>query len=268
MPGETEPAPPTNCWIMSSEDEADDTLVPLLKNHDADMDRVFITDEFMPMEPRGLAEIERLIREREIGLLVIDSLTTWMGGETDTNSFNQTAAWLRPFKAVAQRTGCAIVFVRHRRKANKGENALHSGLGSMAQVALFRTENSVWEKDGNRYFKRTKGNIGKEPPVLRYELESVPDSDLGRLKWAGEFAEESTIKVNKVPKALKDAVEWLRERLAAGPVPAEVMMAEAKARNISDRTMRRAKIGLVNSYQEEGAAHLWVWRLAPRETVH
>ncbi len=47
LPGQ-EPLPPINCWLLSSEDDASDTLAWLLENHDADMDRVYITDDVVP----------------------------------------------------------------------------------------------------------------------------------------------------------------------------------------------------------------------------
>jgi hypothetical protein len=257
LPDDSKKAP-VNCWIMSSEDAADDTLRPLLQNHGADLTRVWITDEIASMDKAGHADIEAFIREKQIGLLVIDALTTWMDASTDTGSFNEVATWLAPFKTIAQRTGCAIVFVRHKRKGGKNDNKMHAGLGSIAQVALFRTELSVSLRGDERWLVRTKGNIGPPPRELAYAISSVPGSDLGKLKWVG--GRSANAAPNTTPKKLPTAIEWLRAQLQNGPQPAAMLIECGKKAGFSEKTLQRAKEKLGAASVREGKGG-WNWTL-------
>ncbi len=127
--------------------------------------------------------MEETIRQKEIGFVVIDSLTTWIDGQTDTNKFNEMSRWLKPFKGIAQRTGCGIGFVRHKQKGG-GKGCL-AGLGSVAQTALFRSELFVTTKDGEtRYVERMKGNAGKTGGQLAYSIVSVEGNEASG-SWSG-----------------------------------------------------------------------------------
>lgn len=63
--------------------------------------------------------------------------------------------------------------------------------------------------------------------------------------------------------ALKEAITWLKEALSDGPIPSTDIFRMAKANNIAEKTLRRAKerIG-VQSFKEGMAQEgKWYWRL-------
>lgn len=68
-----------------------------------------------------------------------------------------------------------------------------------------------------------------------------------------------TATVRRTPSRRPAAEAFLLSRLAHGPVPAAVVLAEAKARGISERTLDRAKARLgIRSRRVRGG---WVWTL-------
>lgn len=266
LPGEDEVTrKPVKSWIMSSEDAADTTIIWRLINQGADLDQVYITDERAGLEGRGLREMEKVIVEEGIGFVSIDTITTWMGGEIDMNKGNEVMSWINGLKEISDRTGCSIIMIRHRRKGAPGDNKLHAGMGSIGFTAAVRSELMAYvKKDGTRILERTKGNIGAPPQPLAYEIRSSddPDNPHGVLDWRGTWDEpepvDSKPKVSLKPKAFDAAQEFIRIRLAQGPVPAMTILAEAAERGISEKTLKRAKEGIAKSVQTSDKQWVWV----------
>src|SRR5205814_9046288 len=69
-------------------------------------------------------------------LLVIDPISAYIGG-VDLHRDNEVRAALAPLAVLAERTGCAVLILRHLRKSSGGE-AIYRGIGSVAIVALAR----------------------------------------------------------------------------------------------------------------------------------
>src|SRR5262245_23092447 len=65
---------------------------------------------------------------------------------------------------------------------------------------------------------------------------------------------------------MSDAGSFILQRLSAGPLPAEVVKAHAKAEGITDITLRRAREdlmrrGLMRVYKGSGYGTPWYWTL-------
>lgn len=259
---------PVNSWIMNGEDAADDTIAWRLRNQGADPNRVLITDQVATITPQVAKEIADTIVENQIKIVFVDPLQAWMGADVDMNRANETREWAGHLRHVAMVTGCAIVFIRHRRKGQPGDNKLYSGLGSIDISGFARCESSaIVNRDGSRYLARTKGNVGPDGDGLRYLIEpsNEPGNDHGVLRWSGTFVETGSLATNKTPKALNGAVKWLKDYLKDGPMPALDLLKEAQSRGISERTLRRAKIGVAESLQTEDRD--WIWVLIPQIEV-
>ena len=170
---------PSDCILMSSEDDAGTTIVPRLENQKYDADLVHITDERTELDAAGLEKLKHIIVEKKIAIVVIDTLTTWMHGDVDMNRANDVMQWLYPLREIAQKTGCAFLLLRHRRKGPASDNKLHAGMGSVGWTAAARSELmvTVTEKTGVRTLTRTKGNIGAAPKSLCYTIEDGPDPE-------------------------------------------------------------------------------------------
>ena len=206
LPGETEPRAPERSWLMSSEDDKHDTLIWRLENQRADLRMVRLTDEKVTLNRPVLQEIEADIREFRFALVIIDTLTTWMGGDIDMNRANESMDFMNTLKEIAQRTNCAIVLVRHRRKGQAGDNKLNAGMGSIGFSAAVRSELAVNNRPGGlRVVDRIKGNIGAAPPPQSYYIDAHPDerNPHGVLRWAGKLPGTSPGPGPHVPRPLR-----------------------------------------------------------------
>lgn len=256
---------PRESLLMSSEDDAGTTILPRLENQECDPCLVHITDERTELDEPGLEKLKLIIESRNIAIVVVDTLTTWMHGDVDMNRANDVMQWLYPLRELAQKTGCAFLLLRHRRKGPVKDNKLHAGMGSIGWTAAARSELMVTmnDKTGVRTLTRTKGNIGAPPESLCYTIEDGPDPEEnphGILKfWSGQEVERlAGPKVPKVSKALRKAQDWLKARLGEGDVESSVLIAEALEAGHSKPTLDRAKEGVARSENREG---VWFWCL-------
>ena len=265
LPGETGTREPEVTWLMSSEDDAETTLIWRLENQGCDKHKVMITDEKVTLNTPAIQEMEELIQQHKVAMVIIDTLTTWMGGDLDINRTNESMDFMNQLKEVAQRTNCAFVLVRHRRKSGPNDNKLHAGLGSIGFTASVRSELSCTVRaNGLRVLERTKGNIGAPPPTLGYYIDPHPDerNPHGVLRWShDEIAALTPRPASTTPKALSLCVNWLRGELTPGPQPADKMHEHARRLSFSESTLRRACMGLV--VKERGPTGDWIWSLAP-----
>src|SRR5690606_35583889 len=117
-----------------------------------------------------------------------------------------------------------------------------------------------------------KGNIGKPPPKLQYDIQDGPDPEAnphGIFTWVGEYTGptgddvsdevKKEVPFNREPKKLGAAREFLRQALANGPKSFAELVEAAQQLKITERTLRRATDGIAEPVQiSEGN---WVWVL-------
>lgn len=264
---------PERVWIMSSEDEAGSVIRWRFENQGGDPAHLLVTDKRTTIEGSIFREMAEIIRENGITLVVIDTTTTWMGGDLDMNRANEAMGWIDKLNAICKDTGVTIMLVRHRRKGGPGDNKLHSGLGTVGFTAAARSELMAYvnRKKGMRILEKTKGNVGRPPISLAYRIDPHPDPENphGILVWeGGDWSDEEMSeimglpaprKVSRTPKTLGRAREWLAARLASGPVLASTLFAEAAQHKITESTLKRARQGIAETREIEKG--VWVWSL-------
>jgi hypothetical protein len=111
---------------------------------------------------------------------------------------------------------------------------------------------------------------------LMFTLEEA-ESGAVRVNWLGE-SEVSAHQLLATPReeehsdARSEAVEFLSDVLAGGPIPASEILADGENAGISEKTLRRAKKHLgVDAYREGEAgkrgAGRWLWKLPIADLV-
>jgi hypothetical protein len=127
------------------------------------------------------------------------------------------------FKRLAERTGAAILIVRHMNKG-QGGSALYRGSGSIGIVGAARAGLLVAPDpadDGRRIVAMTKSNLAKEPPAFAYRLVEDDLYGCARVVWDGTTNHTAAdllrprVDEDQAP-ALAEAMRVLRESWPRG----------------------------------------------------
>jgi hypothetical protein len=251
--------------ILSAEDDAADTIKPRLMAAGADLSRVHMLDAVIDVDNCGeptmrgfnlrtdLARLGDLMNKMgDVAMVVIDPITAYLG-DTDSHKNAEVRALLAPLGELAARYGTAMVCVSHLNKGGGNSEALMRVTGSLAFVAAARgTFVVARDPDDNnrRLFLPLKNNIGKDESGLAFRIETRQACDnieTSCVSWEVEAvtvtADEALMSEERADNRseLDEAVGWLRERLAGGPLSANEIKAEAGQAGMAWATVRRAK---------------------------
>ena len=277
-------APLGSVIILSAEDGAADTIVPRLIAAGADRDRVHIVSA-VPTENEGrrgfslqadLDRLEQKIAEvGDVALVVIDPISSYMG-KTDSHKNADVRGVLEPVAEMAERTRVAVWTVTHFSKPNGGTatKAHHKFIGSIAFVAAARAAFAVLEdpnEKDRRLFLHAKNNLAEPPQGLAFRLEQVVVKEgivTSRVQWESEpitMTANEALAADAVSKkstpAVKEAECFLRQLLAAGPLPSSQVKSEAEEFGLNLATLRRAKTKLGIKPYKDGMKGGWVCAL-------
>jgi hypothetical protein len=267
-PGE-QPEPRT-VVLLSAEDDPGAVIRPRLEAAGADISRVMLVQMSERGETRepvivdaDVAQLEAVIEKHRAALLVIDPLVAYLPNGTDTNEDHSVRRVLGRLKGLAERTGCAIVCVRHWRKGSS-DNALYRGGGSIGFIAAARGGLVVGmdpndQERKRRVFAVSKVQYATFPPSLEFTLEVEPTATFPVVRW-GDISRHDANALTGEQKRTKQehACGFLEERLADGAVPSKELESEAAQIGISGITYRRARraLGIVAVKASEGDAWL------------
>ncbi|MDB5311926.1 MAG: hypothetical protein JWO38_6128 [Gemmataceae bacterium] len=266
---------PASVLFLASEDSAEHTIKPRLVAAGADVrlcrlaESIRLGDHERPIRlPDDIEALEREVLAHGVGLLVIDPFLGFLSQAIDSHKDQSVRDVLHRMKQLAERTGAAVLALRHLNKGAAG-SALYRGMGSIAITAAARSALTVGAhptEEGSRVLATTKCNITKLPRSIVYRVEE----EAGRpvIRWIQETditADELGVKIGKDNDGAKvEAVDFLRDLLGSGPVPATHAQKQATAAGITFSTLRRAKESLGVRARKAGYADSsWVWELPP-----
>jgi len=291
LPDGHKPERPVCVLLLSAEDGAADTIVPRLTVAGADLRKVTIVDHVADEAggprlvelPGDAALVERWLASYLYtddddsapvfpGLVIVDPLMAYLGGEVNAHHDQDVRRALYPLKLLAERTGVAVLVVRHLNKM-AGANPLYRGGGSIGIIGAARAGLLVGvdpDDSHRRILAVSKSNLAAKPPSLAYKL--VGDALYGTAKVVWQGASEHTAEdllgrpVERPAPKQEEAEAFLRQQLAAEPRPVAWLQKLAKDKGIAWGTVKRAKEALeviVERRGEEGrrGGGSWWWRL-------
>jgi hypothetical protein len=275
LPG-GEPAPPRLVVLMSAEDDLYDTIRPRIDAAGGDTRRVIaistLTSAGVPVAiPDDVPVLEGIMTQADVALLIIDPLVAFLSPRHNVNSDQAVRQAFHALKGLAERTGAAIVAVRHLNKSMTG-NPLYRGGGSIGIIGAARCGLLLAadpDDPERRILASTKDNLGHPPPSLAFRLEALPGSDVARVVWDGESQwKGDQLLRESAPGAasrslLTEAQEWLRTALTDGPRPGREILREASEAGFGRNLLYAArKIEGVRIGKERIAGGRWVWSTA------
>ena len=212
-----------------------------------------------------------------VRLVVVDPISAYLGG-TDSHVNASVREALAPLAALAAKHKVAVIAVSHLNKG--GGAAMYRTTGSLAFIAAARAAWVVGRDPDNKercLMLPVKQNLAPDGGGFAYRIGTV-DLDgavIPRVQWERERIQGNAdaILAHDDPgdrTERQEAVEWLREELGAGEVPAREVLRDADGAGISRATLRRAQkdLGVMHSRQGFGRGSLVTWRIdAQRERI-
>ncbi|MEN6350735.1 MAG: AAA family ATPase [Syntrophomonas sp.] len=266
---------PASVIYMTAEDGLGDTIKPRLENLGADGKKIFVIEgqrqaDNEAMEPVTMQDLDILrqaMHRVKPALLIIDPLQGFLGAGVDMHRANETRPVLAGILRLAEEFNCAVVIIRHLNKKS-GDKAAYRGMGSIDFTATARTVLLVG-KDPDDQYKRivipTKCNVGVEGVPVAFSLtpgygfEWVGKTDRTAEDLLTPFINSEN---SNERSALEEATDLLAEALSSNPRLIKEVKKDAKAADINERTLRRAREQLgVKAYKE---GDNWFWYLPVR----
>lgn len=277
-PSRSQRREPAGVLLLSAEDDLAHTIRPRLDAAGADVSRVYHLDairtdegERPPVLPWDLALVESHIAQHSIRLVVIDPLMAYLDGGIDSHRDHDVRRCLHALKMIAERTGAAILLVRHLNKLAAGP-ALYRGGGSIGITGAARSVLVVGrdpQDQERRILAVSKCNLAETAPSLGYAIEREGESS--RIDWGGDV-ELTADDILDHPRpqrqsAGQQCAEAIRELLADGPMDSHDFGKVLRDRGFGANAQRDGrKTSKVQSRREGyGADGRWVVFLADAE---
>ena len=277
------PDGPQRVLIFTAEDALDDTVKPRLELLGADQTKINAVgarteeteegDQYLSLDPDGLAVLDNTLRHYKPALVIIDPLVAYLGPDLDMHRANETRRVFTALGNISTSNKCAMMLIRHTKKSAKDGSAINAGIGSIDIIAAVRSSLLVGEyhltaDDGSEIsgnaLTHSKHNLSPAGDSLGYYI----DGQYG-LVWGGvlpDVRDHDLLGAPPRPRGRPNtkteaATEWLKQFLADGPRPSAEVKECAQVAGHSDYALEQAKTILgIKSEKGTGASHgVWVW---------
>jgi len=262
---------PAAVFLMSAEDGLADTIRPRLDAVDADQQRISVPKDQHFLVPRDADRIRDSVHQTNAKLVILDPLAAFLDGSINSWNNQHVRRALAPLAQVAEQTGAAILVLDHLNKRS-GIAAIQRGSGSIAFNAAARCVLLACkhpQEPETFVLASVKSNLGLPSTSLSYRTVEA-DNKAVKLEWRGEcpYSADDLVTAAFEPtngKKLRNAMDFLRERLSSCSALSNVVEAEAQERGISARTLARAKKELGVQSQPIGKQGQWALSLPLKE---
>lgn len=218
--------------------------------------------------PEDIALLEGSIERVGARLVIVDPFMAFLSSYTNAHKDQDIRHVLARLKSLAERTGAAVLLVRHLNKL-PGGNPLYRGGGSIGIIGAARSGLIVAQDpddpDGKRrVLASSKQNLSEPTPSLAFSVASSAANGAARIEWqggsslnAGELMRAPLEEEEKT--ALEEAMDFLKDELSDGPMAAKQVKLNARREGVSERTLNRAKARLKIRSNKE--AYGWTWTM-------
>lgn len=259
-------AEPMNIIYQTTEDDADDTIVPRFIKANGNRERLlFINEREKPLtfEDERLGEA---VRKTGAKLLILDPLSSYIG-DCQINAANDVRPRFNSLIRIAKDTGCAILVVNHLNKM-VGTKALYRIPGSIDVVGAVRSALLIGrskENEDERVLVQQKANLAPMGAAIVF---SLGENGVTFLREAEQTADEllavSGQSSGRPNVKTQQAVEVIRGLLSDGEMhPASECEARLAQAGISKSTAKRARKEL--GVEAVKPHFSWYWQLPDGE---
>ena len=255
---------PITIIYQTTEDDADDTVVPRFNSAGGNGDNLIFIKEDMKSLSFGDNRIREAIEKYNAKLLILDPMSSYIGESCSMNNANETRAEFNHLIAVAKETGCAIVIIAHMNKM-KDSNPLYRTNGSIdiagaarSILAIIRTANK--EAPAERYLVQVKSNLAPTGSAILFEVAESGVNFVSEKEMTAEEAFSSLApKMGRPNETELRAKDFILEMLQDGEMLANDCEAKLEEAGFKKSTIKKAKkkAGVVSHKK----GFLWYWSL-------
>jgi archaellum biogenesis ATPase FlaH len=264
--------------IITAEDSPAHVIVPRLSAAGADLSRVHFLEAHQDgilagaiVLPIDINALEQVITKHDVGLLIIDPLSSSLSPTIDSHKDASVRQALDPLSKMADRTQVSVIAVMH---LNKGQGVdLNSRvMGSRAFIAVARANIVVAldpEDESQRVAALAKSNLGPtDIPAIGFRVESrdLYTGSTGVAIITGErlIALSDLSTPSEDQQEQNNAASWLLDHLSnnGGEAPKVDIERAGRAVGYSPEQLRRAReVAGVISVREKKLQAGSIWRL-------
>jgi putative DNA primase/helicase len=270
-----------NVLVWSSEDVANDTLVPRLIASGADLTRCHFIEgivqhgESVPFDPsQDIPELHRAVeRIGGAALLIIDPIVSAVAG--DMHRANDVRRSLQAVVDFAEAHSCAVIGITHFAKGGAGKAPQDRVIGSQAFGALARMVLVTAKEEGSsrRVLARAKSNIAPDDGGVSYSIDLVTIGGgiaATHAVWDGviegtarEILGDVEIDEESDGGARDDLEQMLVDIItdAGGSMTTKALMAEVRDSGHSWDTAKRLKKSMGIESKKLSMGGPWMWFL-------
>jgi len=254
--------------ILSAEDGLADTIRPRLDAAGADTRKIVAISTVPDREgnertiaiPEDITTIEKAIQRVDAKLIVVDPLMAFLSGKANYDQDVRKA--LTPLARMAERTGVAVLVVRHLNK-QQGGKALYRGGSSIGIIGAARSGLVVEQHPDDedlRVLAVNKSNLAEKSESLTYSI-ATAENDAAKVQWGKTTNLNADDILNPDTSEVGKAKEWLDTKLRDMPLPATTVFNDAEEAGIAKKTLYRAKDALGVESKKDGLGNTWRWHL-------
>jgi hypothetical protein len=274
---------PHDVVYVSYEDTAEEVWRPRVLAANGEPSRVIevrvaLDDGGVVVLPKDIASLERVVRDHDVRLVVVDPVVAAIDVALDTHKDQHVRSVLAKLTKTAEDTGAAVVGIGHLNKDQSTDAYLRvansMAFWNAARSVILVTEDP--DDDECRLVSQVKANWSRSVGVQRWQVEPIvlPDEidattgravETSRLVFV-DFAEGvhpgDVLRADLGGEKAQKAAEFLAEELADGEwhESAELKV-KAEALGVSERTLKRAARDLGYEYEKRDFPMRTVWRL-------
>ena len=261
---ETEENEPMTIIYQTTEDDADDTVVPRFNSAGGNGENLIFIKEDEKSLSFGDNRIAEAIEKYHAKLLILDPMSSYIGENCSMNNANETRAEFNHLIAVAKNTGCAIVIIAHMNKM-RDTNPLYRTNGSIdiagaARSILAITRSPNKEAPAERYMVQVKSNLAPTGSAILFEVAEKGVDFISEMEMTAEEAFQSLApKMGRPNEKELKAKEFLLEMLKDGEMLSSDCEERLEAAGFKKSTIKKAKkkAGVISRKQ----GFLWYWSL-------
>lgn len=255
---------PITIIYQTTEDDAEDTVVPRFNSSSGNGDNLIFIKEDRKSLSFGDNRIREAIEKYNAKLLILDPMSSYIGEDCSMNNANEIRAEFNHLITVAKETSCAIVIIAHMNKM-KDTNPLYRTNGSIdiagavrSILAITRTVNK--EAPAERYLVQVKSNLAPTGSAILFEITESGVNFISELEMTAEEAFLSLAPKMGRPNEIELKVQSsIKDLLKDGDVLATDCEAILESKGFKKSTIKKAKRNLGVVSRKSG--FVWYWSL-------